>query len=66
MMLLLLNRIPGCASLKGGQTTPGTEGCLSTFPPLAWRLCFLQAWGEVGGDWCGDTTGDVVSGWSQR
>lgn len=61
-----MNDVPDCASLNGGQTAPATVACRSTVPPLGWRLCFLQAGGEVGGDWWGDTTGDVASGWGQK
>ena len=58
---------PDCASLKGVHSAPVTTGCLSAFPPLACRLCcFLQEGGEVGGDWWGDTTGEVESGWGRR
>lgn len=61
-----MNNVPDCASLNGGHTAPATAACRSTVPPLGWRLCFLHAGGEVGGDWWGDTTGDVVSGWGQK
>lgn len=57
--------LPACGSLNCVHTAPvaATTGCLSAFPPLCCRLCFLHEWGEVGGDWWGETTGDVGSGW---
>lgn len=60
--------LPVCVSLNWVQTAPvaATTVCLSAFPPLCCRLCFLQEWGEVGGDWWGETTGEVESGWWQK
>ena len=63
--------IPVGASLNCVQTPAGavaTAGGRSAalLPPLACRLCFLQEWGEVGGDWWGETTGDVESGWTMH
>ena len=63
--------VPVGASLNCVQTPAGavaTAAALSAalLPPLAWRLCFLQEWGEVGGDWCGETTGDVESDWTMH
>lgn len=50
---LLTVQLPVCGSLNCVHAAPAaaTTGCLSVFPPLCCRLCFLHECGDVGGDW---------------